>query len=382
MIALAAPLGLAALTALALPIVVHLIRRAEEREVQFAALRWLSERAGPATRWRLHEPVLLALRLLLIAAIALLLSLPFWRGRAEAQMPWVAVAPGVDAMAARAAVTAPGAQWHWLAPGFPRIEDTIVRPDVPLASLVRQLDAELPGNTSLTVVVPREAGGLDGERLRLGRAVDWRVVDGRSAERAGPPADAPIRIAVRGSAGDDAEEQRVVEALTTAWRAAGKRIFVEPAMSDTPIAPGTDWLFWLGGGSTEQIDGWVQAGGTAFVSRHPDAEGVVLMTDENGAALLRERALGRGRMLTTPVEFTMTAMPALLAPDFPEHLLDLMSVRATPPDRALASTVAPGRRDMPAPASMLPLDRGLAIVAALLFLAERLWATRRRGVEG
>ena len=381
MIALAAPLGLVALIALALPIAIHLIRRAEEREVQFAALRWLSERAGPAKRWRLHEPVLLALRLLLLAAIALLLALPFWRGGAEAQMPWVAVAPGVDAMTARAAVNAPGAQWHWLAPGFPRIEDTIVRPDVPLASLVRELDAELPGTTSLTVVVPRETGGLDGERLRLGRAVDWRIVDGRSAGSAESRAGAPLRIALRGSAGDVADERHVVEALTPAWRAAGKRIFVEPATLDAPIAPGTDWLFWLGGGSTETIDAWIEAGGIAFVTRHPDPEGAVLMTDENGAALLRERALGRGRMLTTPVALTTTSMPALLAPDFPERLRKLMSVDATPPDRALASTVAPGRRDMPAPGSTLPLDGGLALVAALLFLAERLWATRRRGVE-
>jgi hypothetical protein len=382
MIALAAPLGLVALAALALPVIIHLIRRAEEREMQFAALRWLSERSGPATRWRLHEPLLLALRMLLLATIALLMALPFWRSRAEPGVPWVAVAPGLDAMSARGAVDAPAAEWHWLASGFPRVEERVLEPAVPLASLVRQLDADLASATALTVVIPREIGGLDGERLRLGRAVDWRVVDGSSPRNAHAAAAAPIRIAVRESAGADAEadERIVVDALAAAWRTAGLTTVIDAVPADAPIPADVDWLFSLGGAPTAPVERWVEDGGVALVSQIPATDGVVLMTDDNGAALLRERPLGRGRMLTTPAALTATAMPALLAPDFPRRIREVMSAPVTPPDRAVASAVPPGRRDMPAPGSLRPLDRGLVVLAAVLFLAERMWATRRRGV--
>ena len=41
--------------------------------------------------------------------------------------------------------------------------------------------------------------------------------------------------------------------------------------------------------------------------------------------------------------------------------------------------MTPGRRDVGTPGTIRALDGALAILAALLFLAERLWATRRRG---
>ena len=80
----------------------------------------------------------------------------------------------------------------------------------------------------------------------------------------------------------------------------------------------------------------MREGGVALVSRQANADGVILMSDANGDPLLRERALGRGRMLTTPAALTVDAMPALLAPDFPEHLRELLSAKAAAPDRASA----------------------------------------------
>ena len=40
-IALLAPIGLVALAALALPLLIHLVRRIELRTTEFAALRWI-----------------------------------------------------------------------------------------------------------------------------------------------------------------------------------------------------------------------------------------------------------------------------------------------------------------------------------------------------
>ena len=72
---LLAPLGLAALAALVVPLLVHLRRRTEEVPLDFAALRWLDPRPRPRRRLRFDEWLLLALRLLLVALLALLLAL-------------------------------------------------------------------------------------------------------------------------------------------------------------------------------------------------------------------------------------------------------------------------------------------------------------------
>src|SRR5690606_3770281 len=75
-LALLAPLGLFALAALALPILVHLVRRIELHATEFAALRWISARVPPRRRIRFERPWLLLLRLLLVALLALLLARP------------------------------------------------------------------------------------------------------------------------------------------------------------------------------------------------------------------------------------------------------------------------------------------------------------------
>ncbi|HEY6943337.1 BatA domain-containing protein, partial [Dokdonella sp.] len=75
-IALLAPLGLVALAAWALPILVHLVRRLQLERTEFAALRWIAVDAQPRRRVRFERPWLLLVRLLLLAALALLLAQP------------------------------------------------------------------------------------------------------------------------------------------------------------------------------------------------------------------------------------------------------------------------------------------------------------------
>src|SRR5690606_9148841 len=75
-LALLLPAALAALGALLLPLLVHLARRSEQRPTDFAALRWLRRKPRPRRRIRFDERWLLALRLLLLALIALWLARP------------------------------------------------------------------------------------------------------------------------------------------------------------------------------------------------------------------------------------------------------------------------------------------------------------------
>ncbi|MDQ3512000.1 MAG: BatA domain-containing protein, partial [Pseudomonadota bacterium] len=178
-LALLLPLGLAALAALLVPLLVHLARRSEERMVNFAALRWLQSRPQPRRKRRFDEYLLLLLRLLLLAALALLLAEPVLYGQPD-RRPWTVVMPGVDTAALPPAL--PDARMHWLAAGFPRVDpanvDAVALPaaEASPSSLLRQLDADLPAGTPLTVVVPETLDGADAERPRLSRQVSWEVV--------------------------------------------------------------------------------------------------------------------------------------------------------------------------------------------------------------
>lgn len=179
MLTLLWPPALAALAALAVPLAIHLIRRPDRQVHDFAALRWLPVRTPrPRLRWR--APLLLLLRLLLVAALALLLAEPVLRGGRDAGRPWAAVAPGISAAAARAAL-AGAFEPHWLAPGFPPLDAPPPAAPVTVSSLVRELADTRPAGQPLAVLVPRQLAGLDAERITLGREIDWRVLPGRSA---------------------------------------------------------------------------------------------------------------------------------------------------------------------------------------------------------
>ncbi|MEG2981926.1 MAG: BatA domain-containing protein, partial [Stenotrophomonas sp.] len=148
------PAGFIALAALLLPLLIHLARRSEQRIIDFAALRWLSAKPRPRRRIRFDEWPLLLLRLLLLAFLAVLLARPALMGVPDTQQR-VAVLPGVDLAAAQRAVGNADAQWLWLAPGFPRIDKSAApQGPQPVSSLLRELDAALPIDAALTVVVP------------------------------------------------------------------------------------------------------------------------------------------------------------------------------------------------------------------------------------
>lgn len=381
--ALLAPFGLFALAALALPILVHLVRRIELHATEFAALRWISARVPPRRRIRFERPWLLLLRLALVALLALLLARPVVEATAPATQPQVFIAPGVDLAAALAVTGTDGALARWLAPGFPPLEQPATSDAAPLASLLREADARLPDGARLRVVVPRELGGLDGERVRLAHALDWQVVDGRAPQATVPEA-APIRFAVRHADGDDAAA-RWLHAAVQAWnqREPGRYVLDEAAL-DVPLAPDTRWLAWLAPQVPAAVSEWIEAGGTALLVQQPDTRGDVLWRDAEGGVLARAVASGEGRVVALPAALSPDALPWLPDAGFPARLLAAMQGPALPPDRATAEAARPAvagddvaDAGTDAFAAARPLDAWLALLAAALFLAERLVATAR-----
>jgi hypothetical protein len=144
-------------------------------------------------RLALRRPLLLLLRCLLLAALALALAAPRLPGRAgtageDSPRPWLLVEPGLAAVvppALRAPVGGARPEERWLAPGLPP-RDAMREDDAPPAdlaavpggvwSLLREADALAPATSELRVVSGGRLAALAGERPALSRPVRWHVV--------------------------------------------------------------------------------------------------------------------------------------------------------------------------------------------------------------
>ena len=388
---LLAPIGLAALAALLWPLLLHLQRQSEARPTPFAALRWIGARLRPRRRIRLEEIFLLLLRLLLVASVALLFARPVMTG-AGADKPWVGVATTLDAEALRAAqAPAPGkggddndgksladARWFWLAPGFPSIDEPRPGPRQALSSLLREMDAQLPPRTALTVFVPDIVDGLDGERPRLSRKVDWQIVPSRpeagtAAVKTNPAKPAPLAIR---SSPDRDEASRYLQA---AARALGRP--VDASDTGRELSKGARHLAWLSPGPVPaSIAQWTRSGGVLVLDAAARMEGasagVPAWRDGEGRVLARESIFGRGRVIRLQSALSAQATPLLLDAGFPDQLESWLDGAAQAPARATAVAAMPrtgGQGYKPVPE---PLDAWLALLAVALLLVERWVATR------
>lgn len=386
------PLGLVALAAWLVPLLIHLRRRSEQQRTAFAALRWLPVRARPRSRLRFEEWPLLLIRLLLLAALALLLASPVLHGGPQSKR-WVVVAPGADH--ATLAKRDDASEYRWLAPGFPALDTPAPAVRQPVGSLLRELDAILPERTALTVVVPAVLDGADAVRPVLHRSVQWQVVGDRVASSATlPPATARPALAVRHAEGS-ADAARYLRAAAIAWQVAAEPSrstssspSVTPDVGDLTLAlPAIERpLAWLAPGPLPaRLHDWIDKGGTALVDAATDIpamqrDGIPLWRDENGDVLVRGLALGRGRVLQWTRPLTPDAMPNILDPTFPEQLWSLFAPAAAPPARIAANDYAPVTGASAWPEIPRDLQPWLLVLIALLFAIERWIASGRREV--
>jgi hypothetical protein len=397
-LALLLPAGLAALAALLLPLLIHLARRSEQRITDFAALRWLSSKPRPRRKRRFDERLLLLLRLLLLAALALLLAGPVLYGRPD-RTPWIVAAPDVGATALRDAAGAANARRHWLAPGFPAIDGKLPPGKQPVASLLRELDARLPAGTPLTVLVPSVIDGADAERPKLSRDVEWRALPSTASPPAPVATIAMPSLSVR-AASEHLPALRYLRAAGAAWHAAAPAAIgtsrdaatspiTAPSITIAPpsqaLDAGTRNLAWLVPGPLPvHVRDWIRAGGRALLASDVDAvelaNATPLWRDDDGQALVRGTALGRGRIMQLTRELKPAVMPQLLEADFPERLRVLFVDPAPAPARVAASAYAPTTGAPPWPETPRPLSPWLVILVALLFAIERWLANGpRRG---
>ncbi|CAN5414022.1 BatA domain-containing protein [soil metagenome] len=379
------PIGLAALAAVIVPLVIHIARRSEVRPTDFAALRWLRPKPKPRNQLRFDEWPLLILRLILLSLIAVWLARPVLIGAAD-RSAYVAVVPGalIDGVEG-----VDPAKAHWLAPGFPLVKTPKPGGGVPVASLIRQLDAELPAGTALSIVTPSVIEGADAQLPRLTRRVDWRVVAGSMPPRVAGPARSSPPVSIRHDAGH-AGGVRYLRAAVQAWAVPGQASDLDVAdLSAAVPAPGRVWI-WLGGGTLPlPLTRSVTAGGTGLVAADAafpgEPERAVLWRDGLGRPLIEAIPLGQGRLLRFTRPLTAAEMPELLEADFPARLSAVLEDQASAPARVSAGDYAPvigaptmGGSFVRAPTDVRPW---LAALIALVLLGERWLATsRRRGV--
>lgn len=401
------PLGLAALAAWALPLLLHLARREQRTPTDFAALRWLAIRARPRTRLRFDELTLLATRLALLAAIAFLLARPATTGGDE-NVAWEVLHPAAPLPASLKWLKDDGVEKRWLAPGFPPLGTARPAGAIATSSLLRQLDAELPAGATLTVHVPAQIDGVDGERPRLSRPVQWRV--GGEATEATTPAPAPPRMPVLAIRHDSAHAagERWLRAVAIAWQAPTDAVApagsnATPASTATATTPTTTAvdsapleaplparhdlvLAWLADGALPApTQRWVEAGGTALLApttTWPLSAPGAMLTGDDGEPLAEAAALGKGRIVRLQRELQPAAWPALLEATFPRLLRDLVAAPMPMPARADAASHAPLEGGPGYTAAPREFPMPLAWLVLALFALERWLATGRRPEAG
>lgn len=368
------PGALWGLLALLLPVVLHLYRRRQTPQpLDFAALAFIEPQRRPRRRLQLRQPWLLLLRCLLLAAVVLWLAQPLLFG-AQRAGSWQLVAPGVDLDALPRDAT-PAAEWRWLAPGFPSLDQAPPeRGDT--ASLIRQIDAQLPEQAALGIHLPPLLDGFDGERLRLSRHVDWHVLP--AAGTAPPPsAISPLRVAVAGDP-PTAQATNHLNALLAAWQAHATERVQALRVHRVPELP-VDTLLWA---ANEPLPAdwqtWLEQGGRVVRLAAADEAVAVTLWRSSAGAELGTRRVGAGELRRLDCALQPDCLPELFDAPFPQTVIDWLSPRPQPPGLADAAQMRPSA-DGPAPAPPgQPLAPWLGMLAAILFALERWFASAGR----
>jgi len=403
-LALLLPSALLALSALLIPLLIHLSRRSEQKPTDFAALRWISAQLRPRRKLVFQEILLLLLRLLLLIALAIFLAKPVSM-QSVSPKHWVIVVPGSDVGAAKNLPSTKQSEWHWLSPGFPEYEKRPDTTNTPVSSLLRELDAQLPANTTLTLVVPESLSGLDGERIRLSRKVDWKIVPAQAGtqrliapdpkslgprlrgddELIGNDDLAPVRLAIRHDEKhiDAAIYFRAAHATWQMEKKADEKDSLDSGNISSPLPQNRTALIWLTAGELPAgIREWTKKGGTLLVSKDavvPEMKsGVSAWRNEQGASLILSVPLGQGRVMQWQQDLKPAAMPELLDADFPQRLTALLQTKPLPPTRAFAKSQTPLLGAKAGPEAPRSAQIWLALLIAFLFLVERWFANASR----
>ena len=311
MLQLLSPAGLWALAALSLPLAIHLWRP-PPRTVRLGSLRFLESLPRRIYNLRWRERLLLAVRMALLALLALLLAGPRWQIRpARGPQRWALLdstaALSGESLARWHARQTAGDEIHALAPGFPAAGEG--KPDIApdLWSLLREADAELPAGSLLTVFSPGRLAALRGARPALAhcrvawvQTPDTHPAPASAGRTAGPPTPPPLGVLIVHGA-DRAPDARHVEAAVRAAAQVEGRAVNASFRTDDPLTGDTtsfDWVFWLSARPVPPV--WTGGGANVISEEAGDATDAASWIVP-GTARLWRRTFPTGPMPGAPV---------------------------------------------------------------------------------
>lgn len=381
----AVPLALLGLVLLALPLAIHLRPQRTRQVVRVGSVRHLASASPPSrTGLRLTEPVLLALRLAVLALLVLALAEPFLGRMRPAAGRTVALvaAPAMEAgSAAPATDTSPAAPVRRIADSLEREGFTLRQLD-PLADAwqaLRAADASLPPGSEIALVASGRVRAA-GVRPALASAVSIHLAP---APAATPPARAASETVRRGvTIASAPARNRDARLLAAAFRAlaAERGDSLDLTMRSTadtaprPAAGAEEWLVWLPDLTSPPLPpARVRASARLLTEGAPGPGPGTLGVRRDAGALTFTLA---GRFAADSAELMLTgALPELLAGIWPDPAarfaadtsLRVVTASQLQPDRATPQRSRGTRA---------PLGPWLLAAATLLFLAER-WMSHR-----
>jgi len=391
-----APAWLYGLTALAVPLAIHLWSRRKARVIPVGSVRLLEGLPPIAHRTVALEDVwLLLLRLALLAAVVLALAGAF--------LP----AGGPDGPEHRVLVAADVARSSVVAGIVDSLSDAGAEIETfavdPWSAIAIAADS-LPEGSRVTVVSPLNGARFRGVRPRVHVAVEWLPVDPPSRDAEPSHADLVTSIVV--ADGAHAADARYLRAALASIAEGHGDSVVEGDSSTTP-APGV-WLFWLRSDAVPAgVMAAVERGATLFQLTAPgpaapptrlalgagpsdrrvilhhlgldSLAGHTLWRDGGGRPVLTVARAASGRHFRLAGRLDPSWSDLVLLPAFPLALERLLhGPPPPPPGRLTLAQALPRTIDGPSPTPAgASLVTPLWILAVLLFLADRVMALRR-----
>ena len=188
MIQFLSPISFLALTALAIPIAIHLLNRKAGKTIKVGSIRFLQ--ASDSYRFRslkLSEIPLLLIRIALLIMLVLLLAEPIWLSdnpNSDAENGWVLVSPeliknplNVEMFQRIDSLVSEGNELRIFAGNFPQFSwaDSLTVPnsDENYWSLIREAEAVAHHNSTFWVFAPNRLTSFRGQRPTLHSKVHW-----------------------------------------------------------------------------------------------------------------------------------------------------------------------------------------------------------------
>lgn len=371
----AVPLALLGLMLLAVPLAIHLRPQRTRQVVRVGSVRHLAGASPPSkSGLRLTEPVLLALRLAVVALPVLALAGPFLRRSS------VKAGRKVALVAAPAADTASAALVR-------RIADSLVHAGFALRQLdpradvwqaLRAADASLPPGSEIALVSSGRVR-VAGVRPALASDVSIHLVPGTPGAPARSAAGMLRRsVTIAAAPARDLDARLVAAAFRAIAAERGDSLeLARRSTADTtprPAYAADEWLVWLPDSASDPLPPARVRRNAALLTDGAPAPvpGRIRVRRDAGAVTVTLA----GRFAADSTELMLTgALPELLAgiwPDPAARLAADTSLHAITASQLQPDRMAPPRsRGAPG-----PIDAWLLVAAALLFLAER-WMSHR-----